>query len=119
MELPLPGSTVMNIAHPRKMLALVAAIASVIALPAAASAQAKIYPPGTDCANQPTIAGRLLCGRQELRRQSGTAIEQPMEKPPEPRLESEPFPEQPGVRPNLLLAPEQQLQSPRTASPNH
>ena len=31
------------------------------------------YPPGTECANQPTIAGRLLCGRQELRQDPNAA----------------------------------------------
>jgi len=37
-------------------------------LPGAAQAEDKIYPPGTECANLPTIAERLLCGRQEFRR---------------------------------------------------
>ena len=36
--------------------------------PPPAMAEDKIFPPGTECANLPTIADRLLCGRQELRR---------------------------------------------------
>jgi hypothetical protein len=46
------------------MLALVASAF----LPHFASAQDADYPPGTECANEPTIAKRLLCGRVELRR---------------------------------------------------
>jgi len=70
-------------AHRILRLALVAAI---LAVPSpAAFAQAKVYPPGTDCANLPTIAERLLCGRQEFRRQSGTVTQQqPAETPPPP-----------------------------------
>jgi len=39
----------------------------------AARADDATYPPGTECANQPTIAGRLLCGRQELRQNPNAA----------------------------------------------
>jgi hypothetical protein len=53
----------------------------------AASGQDKIYPPGTDCANQPTIAERLLCGRQEFRRQSETSVPQPA---PPPNVDGQP-----------------------------
>jgi hypothetical protein len=59
--------------------------AAILAVPATAvSGQTKIYPPGTDCANLPTIAERLLCGRQEFRRQSGVSTQQPTAVPPQP-----------------------------------
>jgi hypothetical protein len=71
----------------RALFALALAAGMVVLPLAAASGQSKIYPPGTDCANQPTIAERLLCGRQEFRRQSETSVPQPA---PLPGVNSEP-----------------------------
>jgi hypothetical protein len=93
----------------RTLMAAVLAAGSL--LPAtAALGEDKIYPPGTDCANQPTIAERLLCGRQEFRRQSGVSTEQPA-----------PLPEQPALSPSVAEDP--RIATPldaqqRTASPN-
>jgi hypothetical protein len=94
---------------------LLGALAGLCALPVAASAEDKIYPPGTDCANQPTIAERLLCGRQEFRRQSGTSVEQPMEVPPSQQDRSKAFQEPTPAPTALTPITEQQ----RTSSPNH
>jgi hypothetical protein len=102
-----------------RLLSLAGAFVGILALPIAASAQTKIYPPGSDCANQPTIAERLLCGRQEFRRQSGTTIDTPAETPPAALDEDRPFPDQPAPPPaSLSPAPEPQL-LPRSSSPNH
>jgi len=100
------------------MLSLVGAIAGVLTMPAVASAEDKIYPPGTDCANQPTIAERLLCGRQEFRRQSGTSVEQPTEVPSVPLEEDRPFPDTP-MPPTDVRPADQPTYLPRTSSPNH
>jgi hypothetical protein len=103
----------------RRILSLVFATAAILAMPAVASAQSKMYPPGTDCANQPTIAERLLCGRQEFRRQQqGSSVEQPNEIPPAPLDEDRPFPDQPTLPADIRLPPAQQ-QLPRTSSPDH
>jgi hypothetical protein len=102
----------------RPALAFAAAIAAVLTLPVHAGAQTKIYPPGTDCANQPTIAERLLCGRQEFRRQPGASVEQPTAIPPAPQGADRPFPETPAPPPVDLTTPAVQELS-RTASPNH
>jgi hypothetical protein len=51
-------------------------------LSAAAFADNVTYPPGTDCANLATIAARLLCGRQELKR--GDAAVQQQQSVPAP-----------------------------------
>ena len=101
------------------MLSLVGAIAGVLTMPAVASAEDKIYPPGTDCANQPTIAERLLCGRQEFRRQSGTSVEQPMEASPAPLDGDQPFPDTPAPPADLRPPPDQPTYLPRTSSPSH
>lgn len=103
----------------RRVLSLVGAIVGVLTMPVVASAEDKIYPPGTDCANQPTIAERLLCGRQEFRRQSGTSVEQPTEAPPAPLDEDRPFPDTPAPPADLRPAPDQPTYLPRTSSPNH
>jgi len=101
------------------MLSLVAAIAGVLTMPVVASAEDKIYPPGTDCANQPTIAERLLCGRQEFRRQSGTPVEPPTETSPAPLEEDRPFPDTPPPPADLRSPPDQSTDLPRTSSPSH
>jgi len=100
----------------RRTIALAAAVAGLMAMPAIAAAEDKIYPPGTDCANQPTIVGRLLCGRQEYRRQHGVSVEQPTVAP-ETR-DNEPFPDPPSAQMEERLDTPQQLQ-PNTASPKH
>jgi hypothetical protein len=108
----------------RRSLAVAFGFAGVIAMPLVAAAQTKIYPPGTDCANLPTIAERLLCGRQEFRRQQGISVEQPTIVPqgsvPGTADEPEPFPQQPMPQPELRLVPgQQERMQPNTASPNH
>ncbi len=102
----------------RSLLPLVGAIAGVLAMPVIASAEDKIYPPGTDCANQPTIAERLLCGRQGFRRQSGTSVEQPKEVPA-PLDQERPFPATPAHPADLGPVPDQPSTLPRTSSPTH
>ena len=101
-----------------RALIAVAVTAAILLLPvAAASGQSKIYPPGTDCANLPTIAERLLCGRQEFRRQSETSVQQPAPPPavdgmPERRPPLSP----PAYEAAPVLIPNAQD---RTASPHH
>jgi hypothetical protein len=109
--------------HPRTA-ALAAAVAGLLSAPGIASAQTKIYPPGTDCANQPTIAERLLCGRQEFRREHGLSVVQPTIVPEDsvPGSVDEPDPIPQPKPPAELQAPSQQpqmMQQPNTASPNH
>ncbi|WP_395023053.1 hypothetical protein [Dongia sp.] len=100
----------------RQNLVLAAAVAAVI-IPGIASAQSKVYPPEADCANQPTIAERLLCGRQEFRRQQGVSVETPNGLTPG---EPGPFPDQPMPPAELRPAPGQAEElEPNTASPNH
>jgi len=108
----------------RRRLAVAVAFAGVVTMPVVGAAQTKIYPPGTDCANLLTIAERLLCGRQEFRRQQGLSVEQPTIVPqgsvPGTVDEPEPFPQQPMPQPELRLVPgEQERMQPNTASPNH
>jgi hypothetical protein len=50
--------------------------------PVAAAVADETYPPGTECANLRTIAERLLCGRQELRRGDAAVQEQKNVPPP-------------------------------------
>jgi hypothetical protein len=105
--------------RPRRMLSLVATIAGVLTMPVAASAEDKVYPPGTDCANQPTIAARLLCGRQEFRRQQGMSVEQPMETSPAAQVEDGTPPDATPAPTNLRPAPSETPSRPRTTSPDH
>jgi hypothetical protein len=101
----------------RRTLALAAAVAGLLGAPDIAAAQSKIYPPSSDCANQATIAERLLCGRQELRRQQGLSVEQPAAAPPRVD-EPGPFPDRPLPSGALRPIPGEPIQ-PNTASPNH
>lgn len=105
-----------------RSLALAVLLVGVVTMPVVAAAQTKIYPPGTDCANLPTIAERLLCGRQEFRRQHGLSVEQPTIVPqgsvPGTVDEPEPFPQQPMPQPELVPGQQERMQ-PNTASPNH
>jgi hypothetical protein len=114
----------------RKTLLLAAAVAGLVSAPGMTAAQTKIYPEGTDCANQRTIAERLLCGRQEFRREHGLSVVQPTIVPqgsvPEASVpdgsiqEPDPIPAQPTPPAELRSPSEQQEQLvPHTASPNH
>jgi hypothetical protein len=104
----------------RMLLSTGAGAAVLAATLCGALAQTKTYPPGTDCASQPTIAERLLCGRQEFRRQSGASFE-PSSPAPDPSRDD-------GVQRVMPLSPHADEIAPpvlprsvpsRTASPNH
>jgi hypothetical protein len=104
----------------RRAIALAVAVAGVVGASGIAAAQTKIYPPGTDCANLPTIAERLLCGRQEFRREHGLSVEQPTIVPQGSVDEPDPIPQP--MPPAELQSPSEQpqpMQQPNTASPNH
>ena len=64
----------------RRHLTLVTLI--LIAGPARIAMADPVYPPGTGCANLPTIAARLICGRQELKRGDAAAREPNVPPPP-------------------------------------
>ena len=103
----------------KRVLLWMAATGILSTMPMIALGQTKIYPPGTDCANLPTIAERLLCGRQEFRRQSGMPL--PPASPDLPRGD--------GVARPETMAPHRDEVVPhavptepvpgRTSSPNH
>jgi len=106
--------------HYRRTALMAATIAGLLSPPGIATAQTKIYPEGTDCANQPTLAERLLCGRQEFRREHGLAVVQPTIVPP--GTVDEPEPILPGPTPPIELrqpSEQQERLQPRTASPIH
>jgi hypothetical protein len=106
--------------HCRRTALLAAVVAGLLNVPGIAAAQTKIYPEGTDCANQATIAERLLCGRQEFRRQHGLAVVQPTIVPPGTVEEPEPI--LPGPTPPIELrrpSAQQERLQPNTASPRH
>jgi hypothetical protein len=108
----------------RRAIALAVAVAGVVGASGIAAAKTKIYPPGTDCANLPTIAERLLCGRQEFRREHGLSVEQPTIVPQGsvPGSVDEPDPIPQPMPPAELQPPSEQpqlMQQPNTASPNH
>jgi hypothetical protein len=80
-------------------------IALVLAVvPMAAAMADETYPPGTECANLRTIAERLLCGRQELKR-GDAGVQQQQNVPPPPYDGYSPDPDEaqppPGVSPTL------------------
>jgi hypothetical protein len=109
----------------RRTVLLAVAMAGLLSAPGLAVAQTKIYPEGTDCANQRTIAERLLCGRQEFRREHGLSVVQPTIVPegsvPGGSIrEPEPIPAQP-TPPAVLRWPSEQQEQlvPNTASPSH
>jgi hypothetical protein len=107
----------------RKTFTLAAAVAGLLTATDIAAAQTKIYPPGTDCANQATIAARLLCGRQEYRREHGLSVVQPTIVPdgsvPAAADEPNPIPAQPAPS-ELVLPSGQDMQAkPNTTSSNH
>jgi hypothetical protein len=104
----------------RRAIFLAAAFGGILSAPGFAVAQTKIYPEGTDCANQATIAERLLCGRQEFRREHGLAVVQPTIVPP--GTVDEPEPILPGPTPPIELRPpseQQERLQPNTASSSH
>ena len=74
------------------------------ALPTVTASADQIYPPGTECANLPTIAERLLCGRQELKR-GDTAVQQQQNVPPPPYDGYSPDPDQAQPPPGTEIAP--------------
>ena len=78
-------------------------------LPIAAAAD-QVFPPGTECANLPTIAERLLCGRQELKR--GDAATQRPNQPPPPYDGWSPDPDQAQPPPPAVNMPTVPPQSP-------
>jgi hypothetical protein len=106
-----------------RTITLAAAIAGLLAASDIAAAQSKIYPPGTACANLATIAERLLCGRQEYRREQGLSVVQPTIVPegsaPASVDEPDPIPAPPA--PAELVPPSgRQIESQmNTASPKH
>jgi hypothetical protein len=65
----------------RRCLHLGAVIVALWVATAVAAAD-ETYPPGTECANLRTIAERLLCGRQELKRNDAAVQEQKNVAPP-------------------------------------
>lgn len=86
----------------------------------AASGQSRIYTPGTDCANQPTIAARLLCGRQEFRREQGLSNTQPAPLDESGRIEGQvPLPSADEMAPRALPVPRADSSQQRTSSPAH
>jgi hypothetical protein len=100
------------------LLSIAATVGILSAMSTTALAQTKVYPPGTDCANQPTIAERLLCGRQQFRRESGMPL--PPASPDLPRDDGvarpEPMaPHRDDIAPSAV--PIEQAPS-RTSSPN-
>jgi hypothetical protein len=82
-----------------------AALALILAAaPIASTTADQIYPPGTECANLRTIAERLLCGRQELKR-GDAGVQQQQNVPPPPYDGYSPDPDEaqppPGVAPTV------------------
>lgn len=78
---------------------------------AAAFADDVSYPPGTECANLATIAARLLCGRQELKR-GDAAVQQQQNVPAPPYDGYSPDPDDAQPPPNGTQA------APTPAQPN-
>ncbi len=64
-------------------------------VPIGAASADQIYPPGTECANLPTISARLLCGRQELKRGDAAAQQQDVPAPPYDGYSADPDQAQP------------------------
>lgn len=79
--------------------------ATILALLQIATASAdEVYPPGTECANLRTIAERLLCGRQELKR--GDAAVQEQKNVPAPPYDGySPDPDQAQPPPGTVISP--------------
>ncbi len=75
------------------------------ALPATEAVADQVFPPGTECANLPTIAERLLCGQQELKR-GDAATQRPNPQPP-PYDGWSPDPDQAQPPPNMQSVPPQ------------
>jgi len=83
----------------RPLLAAALLGTTMIAPPAFAD---EVYPPGTECANLRTIAERLLCGRQELKR-GDAATKQNV--PPPPYDGYSPDPDQAQPPPGMVINP--------------
>jgi hypothetical protein len=69
------------------------ALALYALVPIGAADADQVFPPGTECANLRTIAERLLCGRQELKR-GDAAVQQQQNVPPPPYDGWSPDPDQ-------------------------
>jgi hypothetical protein len=94
----------------RTALALSIALIATAALPFAAAADDTTYPPGTECANLPTISARLLCGRQELKR-GDAAVQQQKNVPAPPYDGWSPDPDQAQPAPGTQIEPAPELPS--------
>jgi hypothetical protein len=92
-----------------------------LSMAAGIAAADETYPPGTECANLRTIAERLLCGRQELKRNDAAVQEQKnVPSPPYDGYSSDPDQAQPPpsgtsstVTPGLPSNPSAQPTSPQ------
>jgi hypothetical protein len=71
-------------------------------LPITTATADEVYPPGTECANLRTIAERLLCGRQELKR-GDAATQQNVPAPPYDGYSPDPDQAQPP--PGMVISP--------------
>jgi hypothetical protein len=87
----------------------------VAAQPLASASADETYPPGTECANLRTIAERLLCGRQELRR-GDAAVQQQQNVPAPPYDGYSPDPDQAQPAPGTQIEPAPEL--PRNNAPS-
>jgi hypothetical protein len=76
-------------------------VMTVAVLPVPALAD-ETYPPGTECANLRTIAERLLCGRQELKR-GDAAVQEQKNVPPPPYDGWSPDPDQAQPPPGMQV----------------
>ena len=74
------------------------------ASPMATASADQVYPPGTECANLRTIAERLLCGRQELKR-GDAAVGQQQNISPPPYDGYSPDPDQAQPPPGTRIEP--------------
>jgi hypothetical protein len=84
-------------------------------LPIGAASADQVYPPGTECANLPTISARLLCGRQEFKR-GDAAVQQQQDVPAPPYDGYSPDPDQAQPPPGIQITPAPLLPSSNSKS---